>query len=100
MGSKVQPTEHEKAVISALDSASGLTREGGLGKRRGRKRPRGPNPLSVKKGRRKFVTSQPLPGSVSSQSKVTTYYSRLHLCTVIHFPHILCSSVSLYAYNR
>ena len=69
ISSKVQPTEHEKSVISALDSASGVTREP-LGKRRGRKTPRGPNPLAVKKGRRKFVTTTQVHGSVVSQSKV------------------------------
>ena len=69
ISSKVQPTEHEKLVISALDSASGVTREP-LGKRRGRKTPRGPNPLAVKKGRRKFVTTTQVHGSVVSQSKV------------------------------
>ncbi|CAI8048089.1 rRNA-processing protein UTP23 homolog [Geodia barretti] len=68
ISSKVQPTEHEKSVISALDSASGVTREP-LGKRRGRKTPRGPNPLAVKKGRRKFVTTTQVHGSVVSQSK-------------------------------
>ena len=67
--SKVQPSEHEKSVISALDSASGLTR-GTLGRRR--RRAKGPNPLSVKKGRRKFVSTQELPGRIMSQSKVST----------------------------
>ena len=69
--SKVQPSEHEKSVISALDSASGLTR-GTLGGRRRRMRAKGPNPLSVKKGRRKFVSTQELPGRIMSQSKVST----------------------------
>ena len=68
---KVQPSEHEKSVISALDSASGLTR-GTLGGRRRRMRAKGPNPLSVKKGRRKFVSTQELPGRIMSQSKVST----------------------------
>ena len=92
ISTKVQPTEHEKSVISALDSASGVTREP-LGKRRGRKTPRGPNPLAVKKGRRKFVTTTQVHGSVVSQSKV---YAIQLFGSVVFVPQIMYLCITKY----
>lgn len=67
--SKVQPTDHEQSVISALNSASGSSDVNRLRKKR--KKPKGPNPLSVKKSRKVLGVSRGPSGGGMSQSKVS-----------------------------
>ena len=71
--SKVRPTAHEQSVISALDSASGGPDVSQLKRRR--KKPKGPNPLSVKRSRKVFSGSISSSGGGVSQSKVMTSLS-------------------------
>jgi U3 small nucleolar RNA-associated protein 23 len=64
--SKVQPTEHEQSVITALNSASGITET----RRKRKKKPKGPNPLSVKKSRKvRGGGVSIITGGVASQTK-------------------------------
>lgn len=76
--SKVQPTAHEQSVISALNSTSGGP-DGSQLKKRKRKKPKGPNPLSVKRSRKVFSGSRDSSGGGVSQSKVMTLQIHLEL---------------------
>ena len=71
---KLEPEEHQKAVIESLNKAAGMDRA--QRKRKPRRR-KGPNPLSVKKSQRSFIGDRVVEGGVVSRSKVGT----LSLCT-------------------
>ena len=64
---RLEPEEHQKAVIETLNKAAGL--EGTQRKRKPRRR-KGPNPLSVKKSQKRFVGDRVIRGGVVSRSKV------------------------------
>ncbi len=52
VASKVEPTEYQKSILDKLDEKAS-TKGQEEGKRRKKKGPKGPNPLSVKKSTKK-----------------------------------------------
>ena len=70
---KLEPEEHQKAVIESLNEAAGLTASQ---RRRKPRRKKGPNPLAVKRSKRRFVTDGVVKGGVVSRSKV-------HFCVYV-----------------
>ena len=63
----MKPSEYEQSVIDSLNSSAPQKPEG---KKRKRKRPKGPNPLSVKKSQKFVVQDKSVPGGIVSRSKV------------------------------
>ena len=67
---KVQPNSYQKAVLQQLDTAAAIGSEEPKKKGR-RKRPKGPNPLSVKKSTKfKHTTNKSNPSDISSSGQV------------------------------
>ena len=64
---KLEPVEHQKAVIESLNDAAGLSTSQ---RKRKPRRKKGPNPLSVKRSKRHFVRDKAVQGGVVSRSKV------------------------------
>ena len=67
---KLEPEEHQKAVLESLNKAAGL----GVSQRRQKpKRRKGPNPLSIKRSQKAFVRDRVIEGGVVSRSKVNSH---------------------------
>lgn len=75
---KVQPTSYQKAVLQQLDMAAASGSEEPKKKGR-RKRPKGPNPLSVKRSKKfKHTTNKPNHSETSSSSQKRRMRSQRH----------------------
>ena len=70
IAARVEPSEYQKTVLEKLSAAEG-EKEGEVVKRGKKKRPKGPNPLSVKKSSKLVARGRARPlKSGLTQSKV------------------------------
>lgn len=74
---KLEPEEHQKAVLESLNKAAGL---GVSQRRRKPKRRKGPNPLSVKRSQKAFMKDKVIKGGVVSRSKVDYIIGYINVC--------------------
>ena len=76
---KLHPTPHEESVIAVLNAAAGTVASKQRGRKK-KKKPKAPNPLSVKKTRKVLGGSSSLPGALSQSKVGVSVYNTAYYC--------------------